>query len=226
MIAVSHLTFAYRRKPVFSDVCFTAAPGECLVLAGANGCGKSTLLSLLAGARRPRSGTVSVDGPIGFVPQGTGLLEDATAAENLAFFARLARAAPPDPPPYGLDRVAAVTAGRLSVGWQKRLSLACALCGDPPVLLLDEPCASLDRLFRETIIAEMGRLKAEGKCIVYVGHDPGEFFPFFDALLIPGDASRRIERAALGEAGRDEAAFGRWFAGALEESEKRKEETV
>jgi len=133
-------------EPVDVDV----HEGETIALIGPNGAGKSTLLSILAGSLEPSAGTVErVDGMgVGWVPQRPSLYDRLTARENLELFARLEGAENPRVSvddllsTFGLpaDRAAA----SLSVGNRQRLNVAIALLGEPRVLLLDEPTASLD----------------------------------------------------------------------------------
>ena len=133
-------------EPVDVDV----HEGETIALIGPNGAGKSTLLSILAASLEPSAGTVErVDGVgVGWVPQRPSLYDRLTARENLELFARLEGAENPRVSvddllsTFGLpaDRAAA----SLSVGNRQRLNVAIALLGEPRVLLLDEPTASLD----------------------------------------------------------------------------------
>jgi ABC-2 type transport system ATP-binding protein len=127
------------------------APGESLALVGPNGAGKSTLLAILAGALEPSEGRVErLDGVrTGWVPQRPAHYGRLSARENLELFARLED----EPEPRAaasalLDRFALPDDGRpssdLSVGNRQRLNVALSLLGDPGVLLLDEPTASLD----------------------------------------------------------------------------------
>ena len=125
--------------------------GEVVVLLGPNGAGKSTLLALLARALPPSSGSVEglPPGAVGWAPQRQAQYGRLSAAENLALFARLARLGDPDAvveaalAEFALPRDDRPSA-HLSVGNQQRLNLAIAFLGQPRLLLLDEPTASLD----------------------------------------------------------------------------------
>lgn len=184
MLHVSHLSFSYRHKTVLTDISFTAGPGQCLVIAGPNGSGKSTLLSLIAGVRRPSSGSVKTDGErIGLVPQDNGIFPDMTVLENLTFFSRLAHKPLERPLSYGLEKYAFTKAQNLSGGYQKRLSIAATACARPDIWLFDEPCTSLDILWRDEIARTIVQLIASGHLVVYAGHEPEEFLSFFDAIL-------------------------------------------
>ena len=193
MLKISHLTFSYRRHPALSgggrtsvlrDVSFTLEAGRCLVVAGANGCGKSTLLALLSGALSGADGSVRTDGEtIGLVPQGFAVFDDMTVLDNIRFFAHLQHKEVSRPLSFGLEPYAKKKAALLSGGYKKRLCIACTAAADPDIWLFDEPCANLDIVWRDEMIRMVCALKDAGKGIVYVGHDPAEFVPFYDEIL-------------------------------------------
>ena len=131
--------------------------GEIVALVGANGSGKSTLLAVLAGALDPSSGTVERPQHVGWAPQRPALYGRLTPRENLELFARLAGA--PAPPAPDLPDTPAVTH---SVGMRQRLNLALAFLGEPRVLLLDEPTASLDPERREELWERLAAFRAAG----------------------------------------------------------------
>lgn len=198
MLTAKGLSFSYNKKPLLKNLSFTAAPGECVVLAGPNGSGKSTALSLLAGVLKPDEGTVTADGRTGYVPQGTALFEDMSAQDNLSFFANLAGVKLPEQLPFGVDRYRKKKVSSLSGGTKKRVSIACALLGSPENLLFDEPCSGLDVEYRDELQELILSLKAEGRCIVYVGHEVSEFAAFYDRLVFLGNETPQIfEKATL-----------------------------
>ncbi len=191
MIRAEHLSFSYGKGTLIRDVRFEVRPGECLVLTGPNGSGKSTLLALIAGALKPQEGVIRAEGALGMVPQGTALFEDMTVEDNLLFFAGLNKTSVPDVLPFGLEQYRKKRVASLSGGSQKRVSIACALLGDPANLLLDEPCAGLDIAYRAELAELMMHLKEEGRCLIYVAHEPTEYAAFFDKLLFLGEDSPR-----------------------------------
>lgn len=136
--------------------------GETVALLGPNGAGKSTLLSILAGALDPSTGTVESAVGVGWAPQRPALYGKLTPRENLSLFAALERV------PARLADLPERPAAQLSVGQRQRLNLALALLGDPQVLLLDEPTASLDADRREEIWAELDRVRAAGGAVCFV----------------------------------------------------------
>jgi len=198
MLSVSSLTFSYNRGPLIEGLSFAAAPGECVVLAGPNGSGKSTALSLIAGVLKPDSGSISAEGRIGYVPQGIALFEDMSVADNLAFFADLAGVKPPKDLAFGVGRFLKKKVAALSGGTKKRVSIVCALLGDPENLLFDEPCTGLDVQYRDELAELILRLKAEGRCILYVGHETSEFAAFYDRMVFLGNGTPKVfEKADL-----------------------------
>jgi ABC-2 type transport system ATP-binding protein/ribosome-dependent ATPase len=134
--------------------------GEIVGLLGANGAGKTTLIRLLLGLLRPDEGEVRLFGEapsretrrrLGYVPQGLGLWDDLTAAENLSFNARafgMSAAAEV----LGADPELRAAADRpvhaLPLGLRRRLAFAAALAHRPEVLVLDEPTSGVDPLAR------------------------------------------------------------------------------
>ncbi|MBP3729265.1 MAG: ABC transporter ATP-binding protein [Lachnospiraceae bacterium] len=196
MIRAERLSFSYGKGALIREVDFTVNAGECLVITGPNGSGKSTLLSLLAGALKPRSGAVRREGKLGLVPQGTALFEDMSVEDNLLYFAALSHVRVPDPLPFGLEQYREKRLSALSGGSKKRVSIACALLGDPANLLLDEPCAGLDIAYRHELSGLIGDLKQEGRTVIYVAHDPAEYAPFFDQLLFLGEDEPRFFKAS------------------------------
>jgi ABC-2 type transport system ATP-binding protein len=147
---------------------------ETLALVGPNGAGKSTLLALLAGALTPSAGVVErrEGARVGWVPQRPAHYGRLSARENLELFARLegephpAEAAERLLASFGLPGDDPMS-GSLSVGNRQRLNLAIALLGDPHVLLLDEPTASLDPGQRRQLWERVDALRDRGGAVVF-----------------------------------------------------------
>jgi ABC-2 type transport system ATP-binding protein len=164
--------------------------GETLALIGPNGAGKSTLLSLLAGALEPSAGEVErVNGlRVGWVPQRPAFYDRLTARENLELFARLETEDEPATVARTLCERFELPADRpavsLSVGNRQRLNVAVALLGDPRVLLLDEPTASLDPGQRRRLWETVGELCGGGGGVVFATQNLEELDPHANRVAV------------------------------------------
>jgi thiol reductant ABC exporter CydD subunit len=191
-----NVTYPDRREPALDHVSFTIEAGEVLALTGPSGCGKSTLLGVLLGLVRPQSGSIRVGGveladldadawraALAWVPQRPHLFK-ASIAENV----RLGRAkATTDEVreaiaaaglstavrrlPDGLDTVLGEGGAGLSAGERQRVALARAFLRDAPLLLLDEPTASLDGRTERDVVESIVML-SRGRTVVLVAHRP------------------------------------------------------
>lgn len=220
-ITADGLSFSYGKHTVFDGLCLSAAEGECAVIAGPNGSGKSTALSIIAGALKPTQGSVRINGRVGYVPQGTALFEDATVEENLKLFSALTKSPVPEALPFSVEKYLGRKVARLSGGMKKQVSIACALIGDPQVILLDEPCAALDIAFRDEMISIIELWKTQGKTVIYVGHDPAEFYSFFDTVVFLSKPPISYTRSELGEDSACEDRFTRFFKHTLKNIERK-----
>lgn len=152
LLAARGLERGFGRRAALHPTDLELRSEELVALVGPNGAGKSTLIALLAGALRPSGGRVEEAAPpalVGWVPQRPALYGHVSAWENLLLFARLQRLVRPDVAAQEMLDLMRIPSGsqpaaELSVGNQQRLNLGLGLLGDPGVLLLDEPTASLD----------------------------------------------------------------------------------
>ena len=199
MIVVRGLTKRFGPVTAVEDLSFTVEAGEAVALWGPNGAGKSTVLHCLLGIVR-YDGTIELGGCdphrhgkaarrlVGFVPQQIYLPEDFTVREVVDFFARLNGASPETIPGVlerlGLAAHAEKRVGTLSGGMKQRVALAVALLGDPPILLLDEPTASLDAQSRRDFLYLLGELKRSGKTLLFSSHRQDEILSLADRVLI------------------------------------------
>jgi heme exporter protein A len=147
LLEVEGLAVARGGVVLLENLRFAIAPGAALVLRGPNGSGKTTLLRTLAGLQPPVAGELRVvPDAIAYAAHADGLKATLTAAENLAFWARVygaggeaqALAA------MNLTELADRPAGELSAGQRRRLGLARLLVTGRPLWMLDEPTVSLD----------------------------------------------------------------------------------
>jgi ABC-2 type transport system ATP-binding protein len=181
VLSVRALAKRYGELEALRDVSFDAHAGELVAVIGPNGAGKTTLLSIIAGIQSPSSGSVSRrPGEVGWAPQQPALYSRLSVAENLALFARLERVS--DPPAAvermleqtGLRDRAEERVERLSGGNRQRVNVALGLIGEPPVLALDEPSASLDPGQRERLWSFIAGLAEGGRAVVFSTHNVAE----------------------------------------------------
>nr|MDP9332812.1 ABC transporter ATP-binding protein [Actinomycetota bacterium] len=190
MLSVFEVVKRYGARTALDGVSLEVERGEVLGLLGPNGAGKSTLVSIVAGLRRPDSGTVLVEGidvvaespaaraRVGLAPQETGLYEVLTVRENLAFFAdlagmgRRARATRIDELAVALRLTALLdrTAFELSGGERRRLHTAIAFLHRPPLLLLDEATVGADVETRAALLDVVRAVANGGAAVVYSTH--------------------------------------------------------
>jgi ABC-2 type transport system ATP-binding protein len=224
-LAARSLTKRFGDRTALSDVSFAVHGGELVAIIGPNGAGKTTLLSILAGVLAPTGGELTLPATeIGWVPQQPALYTKLSVAENLRLFARLEKLADPE---QAVSRMLAQTAledradeevGRLSGGNRQRVNIAIGLLADPPVLLLDEPSASLDPRQRERLWEFIGRLAGGGTSVIFSSHNVGEAERFADRVLVLVDGEllfagtpAELERTVGGDPRDFEAAFVRFL---------------
>ena len=170
---------------VFRDLSFQVPAGGALVLVGANGSGKSTLLRLLAGLVRPVAGRLLWAGEdaladlpshaarVTYVGHLDAVKPGLTAAENLAFTARMGRgSADRALEALGLGDLAEVPARYLSAGQKRRLALARLGLSAAPLWLLDEPTVGLDTASLERVGTVLSAHRAGGGIIIAATHVP------------------------------------------------------
>lgn len=184
-IRIEHLGKRFGAGPiVLDDVNLDVAAGEFVCLLGASGCGKSTLLNLIAGLDRPTTGSITTP-PEGAAVmfQESALMPWLTAAQNVELALRLRGVGRAERRAQALELLATVNLAdasakrphELSGGMRQRVALARALAQDRPVLLMDEPFASLDAITRDLLHEELERVwRLTGRTIVFVTHNVRE----------------------------------------------------
>ena len=195
LVAFDGVSFAYRKgEPVLDDVSFGVPRGLTTAIVGPSGAGKSTLLALIERFYEPADGTISLDGTdirdlpraelrarIGYVEQDAPVLagtikdnlllaapmtDETRCRQVLASVNLLERI---EQHPDGLNAVVGDDGVGLSGGERQRLAIARALIGDAPLLLLDEPTASLDGR-NERAMHQAIRSAAVGRTVLIVAH--------------------------------------------------------
>jgi ABC-2 type transport system ATP-binding protein len=208
-LSVKALTKRYGEVEALTDVSFEIRPGELVAVIGPNGAGKTTLLSIIAGIQRPSSGTIGhlpgeVGRRVGWAPQNPALYSKLSVTENLELFARLERV--PDPraavermlDQTGLRDRARAPVGQLSGGNRQRVNVAVGLLGEPSVLLLDEPSASLDPEQRERLWEFVAGLLTRGTTVLFSTHNVSEAQRHANRVIVLADG-RLVFEGAPGE---------------------------
>jgi ABC-2 type transport system ATP-binding protein len=220
LFAAEGLHFAYGAQAVLQGIDLHLQAGEIVGLVGADGAGKTTLLRIAVGQLTAGSGRVTVLGKspsdpalrndTAYMPQGFGLYQDLSVAENLHFFADLHGLARDDARRIIADLLArtglvgfeARRAGQLSGGMMQKLALSCALMSAPRVMFLDEPTTGVDPVSRRAFWRLLDGVRAEGVAILYAtaNLDEAERCDRV-ALLQDGRVTRQGTPLALADAG-------------------------
>ncbi|MDK3018896.1 ATP-binding cassette domain-containing protein [Pseudodonghicola flavimaris] len=212
-IEAEGLTRRFGSFTAASDIRFTVPRGEIFGLLGPNGAGKSTTFKMLCGLLHPSAGRGRVAGhdlgharaaarqSLGYMAQKFSLYGDLSVRQNLSFFAGV----------YGLagagrrramERMTEIfhlgpylkqNAGGLPLGVRQRLSLACAVMHEPPVLFLDEPTSGVDPIVRREFWTHINGLVQRGVTVLVTTHFMEEA-EYCDRILV----IYRAEQIALG----------------------------
>jgi NitT/TauT family transport system ATP-binding protein len=209
-VSIRGLEHAYGELRTIERLDLEASPHTVLGLVGPSGCGKSTLLELIAGLREPAAGEVAVGGASGaaerlshcaYMPQRDLLLPWFSAIDNasLALRNRGARKAEARRSAgalferFGLAGFEQTAPGELSGGMRQRVAFLRTLVSGKPVLLLDEPFASLDAITRGEMQQWLaGALDADPRTVVLVTHDVEEALYLSDRVAVLSARPARI----------------------------------
>ena len=221
-IQTTALTKRYKEITAVDGLNLEIRRGELYALLGVNGAGKTTAIRLLTGLTRPTSGDALVGGysitkereqvkrRIGVAPQETAIAPNLTVKENLELIcgiygfskAKTASKIEELTGQFSLESVLTRRAGKLSGGWQRRVSIAMALISEPELLFLDEPTLGLDVLARHELWDAIRALKGR-ITIVLTTHYMEEAAALSDRigilkdgrLLAVGTAAELMERS-------------------------------
>lgn len=205
-IQTEHLSKRYKNILAVDALDLTVEQGELFALLGVNGAGKTTAIKMLSCLTRPTGGEAWLEGKsilsqaaevkqrIGVSPQETAVAPDLTAEENLLLMCgvhgfsreKSRQKAAELAAQLGLAPILHRRAGKLSGGWQRRLSIAMALVSQPEILFLDEPTLGLNVLARSDLWDTVRSLKGR-ITIVLTTHDLEEAEALSDRVGVMKD---------------------------------------
>ena len=206
MLSVREVTTAYQGLVAIADVSIEVAKGEIVCVAGANGAGKSTLLKSIAGAERPRAGSISFDGAridgmaqhlitargVAYVPENRRLFPRLSVRDNLRLGSYLFRAETNRDAPLDLvfdlfprlgERLEQ-RAETLSGGEQQMLAIGRALMTRPRLLMLDEPSQGIMPKLVDEIFQAVKRIRDTGLTVLIVEQRMAECLDIADRAYI------------------------------------------
>lgn len=219
MIELIGITKMYGAAAAVRDLSFRAPEGQIVGLLGQNGAGKTTTLNILTGYLPPTAGSVKIGGVdmlsqprackrnIGYLPERPPLYDEMTVRDFLAFVCELREVQRREIRAHvesimslcGLTEVAGRLCGHLSKGYRQRVGVAQALCGDPPVIVLDEPTVGLDP--RQVVeIRELIRRLGEEHTVIFSSHILAEIQQLCQRVVIL-HKGRVVHEADLRETG-------------------------
>lgn len=198
VIDVADLTVSRSRRPVLKGITCGVPKGQIVGLIGPSGSGKTTLMRSIMGVQKISGGTVTVLGEragspalrrqIGYMAQGASVYANLTVTENVRYFGRLLGYNKTE-----CERVIELVelteqrkqlASTLSGGQLARVSLAVALLGTPPLLVLDEPTVGLDPLLRDKLWTLFKKIANGGSTILVSSHVMDEAARCSNLLLV------------------------------------------
>ncbi len=207
-LALDAIECYYGRVKVLKGVSLRVAPGEVVALLGRNGAGKTTLMKAIMRLVACKAGTIRLGGAdltqkaphevprlgVGYVPQGRRLFPEMTVEENLRMGLLGGNGTFDVAEIYALfpilrDRLGQL-AGTLSGGQQQMLAMGRALCLQPKVMLLDEPCEGLQPSFVQKVLETVTLLRSRGVAVLLVEQK-------VDAALQVADRVAFLENGAL-----------------------------
>ena len=219
MIDIEGLSKRYGKgespAPALSGVTLSVEAGEAVALIGANGAGKSTLIRILSTLLLPDAGSAAIGGldvvgqaagvrgTIGVALQDTSLYPSGRVDQVLKLHARLHGLASAEASRrsgelvelMGLGEVTGWKVRRLSGGMRRRLDLCLALIHRPPVLLLDEPTASLDPTSRGQLWQELSHMRDQGTCILMATQNMDEARWLANRIVVLDDGAIGVDGA-------------------------------
>ncbi len=190
-LEVRNLRKSFGDVQAVKDISFSVEPKEFFGLLGPNGAGKTTTIRMITGVLKPDAGSVMIDGidlmsrfldakmKMGVIPEVGNIYPDLSARENIELVGRF----------YGLSRAtreqrteklltdlglkdrADDFARKFSKGMRQRVSIACAMVHEPPILILDEPTEGLDVMSRRLIVDKVKEMNRSGSTVILTTHN-------------------------------------------------------
>ena len=187
-VEVNKASFSYNNIKSIDELSLQVPSGISFGLLGPNGAGKTTLIRLLVGLMKPKSGSVQILGQapsrktahlIGYMPQLHSLYTELSVIQNVDFFARIYQLTDKHERAQRVEEAIRLVdmwqrhkdpVLKLSGGMKQRVSLACAIVHNPPLLFLDEPTVGLDPELRVTFWKHFATLTQQGVTIIISSH--------------------------------------------------------
>ncbi len=179
LVIVAGVTKRFGSFTAVSEMSLTVGPGEIVGLLGANGAGKTTVIRMILGLEAADAGSISVLGvtpakvdrhALGYVPQGLGLYQELTVAQNVQFVAEAFSVADLPPLPAALAQVRSRQVHEIGLGRQRQLAFYCALIHAPRLLVLDEPTSGVDPLARARLWDTIHEQAEAGVAVLVTTH--------------------------------------------------------
>lgn len=208
-VRLRNITKYFGSERVLDNVDFDLPSGSFTSLVGPSGCGKTTILRIIAGIETAGGGTVEINGVssagnvpvLGVVFQQGSLLPWKSVQKNVAFgleLAKLNKKEIKERVAHALEMVHLTGSEKkyphqLSGGMQQRVGIARALALDPPILLMDEPFASVDAQTREELHDELMHIwEKSRKSVLFVTHSIDEALVLSDQVIVMGARPGRV----------------------------------
>jgi ABC-2 type transport system ATP-binding protein len=197
-VTIRGLRVTRGKSEVIHDLSVTIARGTITGLLGPSGCGKTTLMRSVVGTQIVAAGTIDVLGHpaghpalwhrVGYVTQNPTVYDDLRVIDNVKYFAALYGTSTAQNTDVltavGLTDQRDAYCGNLSGGQRSRVSLACALVGEPDLLVLDEPTVGLDPVLRVDLWDRFNSLARHGTTLLVSSHVMDEADHCGDLLLM------------------------------------------
>jgi len=213
LVQTHHLTKRYGRLTALDDCSLGVAKGEVFGLLGPNGAGKTTLLRLLLGFLKPTSGSATIDSlncyrqsiavhrNVSYLPGDVQLFRSMRGRQVIEFFAGVRPGGDADRSRQLARRLDLDLSRRvafMSTGMRQKLALAVTLSADTPLVVLDEPTASLDPNVRSEVMTLVDHARDEGRTVLFSSHVLSEVEQACDRVGILR-AGRLVHTQAMSE---------------------------